>query len=158
MAANSSCSPLTSVLSSFRSRLRSACSVSAWECTDTYSPAAIDMAPATSPATPATNILPWVACEAATPSSKLAVETLPSFAPKTAARSHPIRSVRWRSLSRADLIIGPPALRPPPELLSAARVARGLSSKYVFLYCWLLQERPASNLCSMQGCFDGDRA
>ena len=39
--------------SSLRSRARSACSVSDCELTDTYSPAAIDMAPATSPATPA---------------------------------------------------------------------------------------------------------
>ena len=37
---------------SLRSRARSACSVSDCELTDTYSPAAIDMAPATSPATP----------------------------------------------------------------------------------------------------------
>jgi hypothetical protein len=33
-------------------------SVSACECTDTYSPAAIDIAPATRPATPATITLP----------------------------------------------------------------------------------------------------
>ena len=39
-----------------RSRARSARSVSACELTDTYSPAAIDMAPATRPATPATKI------------------------------------------------------------------------------------------------------
>ena len=62
--------------SSWRSRVRSACSVSAWELTETYSPAAIDIEPATSPAT------------AATPTIKLAVEMSPSLEPRKAARSH----------------------------------------------------------------------
>jgi len=52
MAASSLCSPLSSALSSVRSSSSSACSVSACEWTDTYSPAAIDIAPATRPATP----------------------------------------------------------------------------------------------------------
>ena len=43
---------LRSVWNSCRSRARSARSVSACELTDTYSPAAIDMEPATSPAMP----------------------------------------------------------------------------------------------------------
>jgi hypothetical protein len=72
-------------------------SLLAWEWTDTYSPAAIAMAPATRPATPATNTLLRVPCAAATPSTKLAVETIPSFAPSTAARSQPMRPVRCRS-------------------------------------------------------------
>ena len=38
-----------------------------------------------------------VAADAATPTIKLAVETMPSFAPSTAARRQPIRSTRWRS-------------------------------------------------------------
>src|ERR1019366_10586452 len=50
---------------SLRSRPRSACSVSDCELTDTYSPAAIDMAPATSPATPATKTSCCVADAAA---------------------------------------------------------------------------------------------
>jgi len=56
------------------------------------------MDPATRPATPATRTLPWVACAAATPSTRLAVETMPSLAPSTAARSQPIRPVRSRSV------------------------------------------------------------
>src|SRR6202171_4610376 len=98
MAISSLRSPLSSALSSLRSSSSSAFSVSACEWTDTYSPAAIDIAPATRPATPATNTLLWFACAAATPSTILDVERMPSFAPSTAARSHPMRSVRCRSL------------------------------------------------------------
>ena len=54
--------------------------MSDWEETDTYSPAAIDMAPATSPATPATRMLRVSAPAAATPNTRLAVETMPSLA------------------------------------------------------------------------------
>src|SRR6202171_1846461 len=56
------------------------------------------MAPATRPATPATNTLLGVACAAAPPSTRLEVERMPSFAPSTAARSQPMRPVRCRSL------------------------------------------------------------
>src|SRR5512142_2667127 len=98
MAASSSCSPSLSVFSSARSSARPAFSVSACECTDTYSPAAIDIAPATRPATPATRMLLWVACAAATPSTRLAVETMPASAPSTAARNQPMRPVRCRSM------------------------------------------------------------
>src|SRR5512140_3464851 len=84
-----------------------ASSESACERTDTYSPAAIDIAPATRPAMPATITLACVACAAATPSTRLAVETIPSFAPSTAARNQPMRSVRCRSLWR-------PAIAAPP--------------------------------------------
>ena len=38
-----------------------------------------------------------LALAAATPTTRLAVETMPSLAPSTAARSQPMRSVRWRS-------------------------------------------------------------
>jgi hypothetical protein len=58
---------------------------------DTYSPAAIDMAPATSPAIPAIKTSFSVAAAAATPTIKLAVEMMPSLAPSTAARNHPMR-------------------------------------------------------------------
>src|SRR6187200_1162902 len=46
------------------------------------------------PATPATRISFLPALAAATPTIKLAVDTMPSFAPRTAARSQPIRCVR----------------------------------------------------------------
>ena len=59
-------------------------------------PAAIDIAPATRPAPP-TNTLPRVPCVAATPNTKLAVETMPSFTPHTAARNHPMSSFTCRS-------------------------------------------------------------
>ena len=77
-----------------RSRARSARSVSDCELTETYSPVAIDMAPATNPATPATRTAFFVTAAAATPTIKLAVERIPSLAPRTAARSHPIRVKR----------------------------------------------------------------
>ena len=71
--------------------------MSDWELTETYSPAAIDMAPATRAATPATRIGPLPCEAAATPTIRLAVETMPSLAPSTAARSQPTRSMRWDS-------------------------------------------------------------
>jgi len=55
--------------------------------TDTYSPAAIDSAPATSPATPAVMIAAPGAPDAATPSTRLEVDRMPSLAPSTPARS-----------------------------------------------------------------------
>ena len=55
--------------------------------TDTYSPTAIDSAPAASPAMPAVSTGPRSAVAAATPMTMPAVETIPSLAPKTAARS-----------------------------------------------------------------------
>jgi len=61
---------------------------------ETYSPVAIDMAPATNPATPATRTAFFVAAAAATPTIKLAVERMPSLAPSTAARSQPMRFTR----------------------------------------------------------------
>src|SRR6185437_13303608 len=53
---------------------------------------------------------------AATPTIKLAVETMPSLAPSTAARSHPIRSTRWYSgCRRRRLINTPPLGSDPPD-------------------------------------------
>ncbi|MOA51016.1 hypothetical protein D3C78_1741070 [compost metagenome] len=63
-----------------------------------YSPAAMDMAPAISPAIPVTSNVAWLALAAATPISRLAVETMPSLAPRTAARSQPIRSLLCASV------------------------------------------------------------
>ena len=78
----------------FRSRARSAFSVSACELTETYSPAAMDIAPATKPASPASKTAFRPLCAAATPTTSDAVETIPSLAPKTAARSQPMRWVK----------------------------------------------------------------
>jgi len=55
--------------------------------TETYSPNAIDTAPAANPAIPAVNIGPRATVAAATPTTMPAVETIPSLAPRTPARS-----------------------------------------------------------------------
>src|SRR3954462_2840378 len=75
----------------------SACSASRWELTETYSPAALEGAPATSPAIPAVMMAARDASEAATPRTRLAVETMQSFAPSTAARSQLERWLTWVS-------------------------------------------------------------
>src|SRR5512132_3825996 len=75
----------------------SACSASRCELTDTYSPAAIESAPATSPAIPAMTIDAPDAPDAATPSTRLAVDRMPSLAPRTPARSQLDRWLRWTS-------------------------------------------------------------
>ncbi len=69
----------------------SARSESDCELTDTYSPAAIDIAPATRPEMPATTTLWWVPCALATPIIRLEVDNIPSFAPRTEALNHPRR-------------------------------------------------------------------
>jgi len=72
----------------------SAFSESRCELTETYSPTAIDIDPATRPATPATRMTSFEADDAATPIMRLAVDTIASSAPSTAARSHAVRPVR----------------------------------------------------------------
>ena len=62
-----------------------------------YLPAAIDIAPATRPATPATTTLLCVAWAAAIPSTRLAVDDDAVVRVQPAARSQPIRPVRCRS-------------------------------------------------------------
>ena len=69
----------------------SAFSVSVCELTETYSPAAIDNAPATSPATVAKTIGSLVELAAATPIARLDIEIIPSFAPSTAALNQLLR-------------------------------------------------------------------
>ncbi len=55
---------------------------------------------------PATMTLLGVPFAAATPSTRLAVDTMPSLAPSTAARSQPMRSVRCRSRWRVGMVSG----------------------------------------------------
>ena len=86
-AASSSNSAAGSSRSSWRSLCNSAFSVSRWVLTETYSPNAIDTAPATRPALPAVNTGARSTVAAATPTTMPAVETIPSLAPRTAARS-----------------------------------------------------------------------
>jgi hypothetical protein len=66
--------------------------------TDTYSPAAIDKAPAAIAAIPASMIVAWLAEAPATPKMIAAVETTPSLAPSTPARSQ-FMVLRIRPLS-----------------------------------------------------------
>jgi hypothetical protein len=84
------------------------------ELTDTYSPAAIDMAPATNPATPAIKTSFRVAAAAATPTIKLAVDRMPSLAPSTAALNHPMRMTKWLSGS-GRIRCSCSGLKPPHE-------------------------------------------
>jgi membrane-associated phospholipid phosphatase len=62
-------------------------SASFWLATDTYSPTAIEKAPAAIAAKPAINIVCLLTPAPVTPRIRLAVEMIPSFAPKTAARN-----------------------------------------------------------------------
>src|SRR5450432_4817287 len=103
----------------------SACSASRCELTETNSPTAIDNEPATKPATPATKIDSFDADDAATPIIKLAVETIASSAPSTAARSQPARPLRCTSPS------DPPrfAFAFEPSVMCAANPKRDLQRK-----------------------------
>lgn len=84
----SSASSASGVSRSSRFSVSSAAfSESRWVDTDTYSPAAIDMDPASSPARPAVRRVDRAPVAPATPTTRPAVETTPSLAPSTAARS-----------------------------------------------------------------------
>jgi hypothetical protein len=75
----------------------SAFSVSVWELTEKYSPAAINRAPATRPATVANTIGSQVELAAAIPIARLEMEIIPSIAPKTAALNKLLRCMQWGS-------------------------------------------------------------
>ena len=80
----------------------SARSVSDCDETDTYSPAAIDIAPAASPATPAIAMARGSGSAAATPTMIAETETMPSLAPSTAARSQFARVMKCGSSMWAE--------------------------------------------------------
>ena len=67
--------------------------MSCCDLTEIYSPAAIDAAPEINPATQVTNSVCVDAPLAAIPTTRLVTEIIPSFAPRTAARSQPPRGV-----------------------------------------------------------------
>lgn len=80
--------------------------------TETYSPRAIERAPATTPARPASRTTLGTGAAPAIPMTRLTFETRPSFAPRTAARRRPEESTlcsRWiaassrRAASRSEL-------------------------------------------------------
>src|SRR5690606_7749049 len=89
------------------------------ELTETYSPAAMDMAPAASPATPATRTAPGLGSAAATPTISEDTETIPALAPSTAARSHPERLTDGIS-SAADCYGGDMSVHHRPGSLDPA--------------------------------------
>src|SRR5665811_2231832 len=77
-----------------RSCASCAVSLSRWLLTDTYSPSAIDTAPATRPASPAVKMGPRAVVAPATPITRPATETIPSLAPSTPARNQFSRPAR----------------------------------------------------------------
>jgi hypothetical protein len=87
MPSNSSSSSSGKCLSSYSSIASNAFSLSFCELTETYYPAAIDIAPAIRPAIPAVKITLLFAVAPATPTTKPEIETIPSLAPSTAALS-----------------------------------------------------------------------
>lgn len=60
-----------------------------------YSPAAIEQAPAASPARPVSTTAPLEAAPPTTPVISAKLETSPSIAPNTAGRSQPPFTSRW---------------------------------------------------------------
>ena len=91
MAVSSISSRSGTFSSSQRSLAMSECIESRWLLTDTYSPSPIDNAPATSAAIPAVSTTVLDESAAATPRISAAVDTMPSLAPITEARSQPER-------------------------------------------------------------------
>ena len=79
-------------------------------CTESHSPSAIDSEPASNPASPVIRIDCPLSSAPATPITRLALETNPSLAPRTAARSAFPPPPRCRPSNRATDSPGKPAL------------------------------------------------
>ncbi len=69
---------------------------SAWALRDTYSPDAIEIAPANSPVMPANRTREGSVLAPAKPRINATFETRPSLTPNTAARADPPCTSRWR--------------------------------------------------------------
>jgi hypothetical protein len=95
MAASSACSAAAFCSSSSRSLSTSDWMSSFWEETDTYSPAAIEKAPAARPARPVSTMVCEPSRAPPTPAISDTLVTRPSMAPNTAGRSHPPDTSRW---------------------------------------------------------------
>ena len=105
--------------------------------TETHSPDAIENAPATSPATPASTTMDLLDVPPATPMTSEKFETSPSLTPKTVARSAPPIPARCRPSAAA---IRPPAVLPPriaattlPCICSWAAIAAGAAAMLRYL-------------------------
>src|SRR6516162_10060655 len=119
MPASSRLSPSGSSASSWRSTCNSLSTISCCARTDTSSPAAIENAPASRPATPARRTADALVDAPATPSTSDRLVSSPSPAPSTVARVVPPWTSRWR------LDLGLPKLSQRPT--DAARCAGGFS-------------------------------
>jgi len=95
MVASSACSKTGLFSSSSRSLFTSAWTSSFCEETDTYSPAAIEHAPAARPARPVSTMVCALPPPPPTPAISDTLVTSPSMAPNTAGRSHPPDTSRW---------------------------------------------------------------
>src|SRR5487761_667692 len=80
---------------SCRSRASSRWNSSRWALMDTYSPAAMEKAPPTSPASPARRTTPAWGWAPAMPRMRETLVTRPSLIPNTAARAPPPDRLRW---------------------------------------------------------------
>ena len=72
------------------------------ELTETHSPAAIEMPPATAPAKPASRTTELAAPDPANPKISDTLDTRPSLAPNTAARANPPDTGRWPVCGSAE--------------------------------------------------------
>ncbi|XBI96878.1 hypothetical protein VPH35_033099 [Triticum aestivum] len=126
--AAAACTGLGSALSSSPPRLpsRSSCAISTsrWEQTDTNSPMAMLHAPASRPANPEITMARTSCFTAPTPSISDAVDTSPSLAPSTAARSQLARPAKSTSESASPPRHIAPGFSASASLVSFTAMAR----------------------------------